>query len=71
MKNLMKSLQTLLEEKNNLQVNIIKTEYRRFEKGDNNTEVRRKVKKLGSLLDEKEDTEHRKQLTKNYKAVPR
>ena len=32
-------------------------------KGDNNTEVWRKVKKkLGSLLGNKEDTEHRKQL---------
>ena len=68
MENLMKFLQKLFAEKNNLQVNI-KTKYRRIKKGDNNTEVRRKVKKLGCLLDNKDDIEHRKQLTKNQQSA--
>ena len=48
--------------KDNLKVNITKTEHTTIERGDNNTELWRNVKKLGSLLGDKEDIERRKQL---------
>ena len=50
----------LLED--NLKSNTSKTEHTIIERGNNGTELWRNVKKLGSLLGDKEDINRRKQL---------
>ena len=45
-----------------LNSNILKTEHTQTEHGNNDTELWRNVKKLGSLLGDKEDINRRKQL---------
>lgn len=47
----------------NLKSNATKTEHTVIERGDNETEMWRKVQKLGSLLGDKEDINRRKQLS--------
>ena len=49
--------------KDNLKSNTLKTEHTIIERGNNNTELWRNVKKLGSLLGDKEDINRRKQLS--------
>ena len=46
----------------NLKVNATKTEYTTLKRGDRNTETWREVKKLGSMLGDREDIARRKQL---------
>ena len=49
--------------KDNLKSNTLKTEHTQIERGNNDTELWRNVKKLGSLLGDKEDINRRKQLS--------
>ena len=49
--------------KDNLKSNTLKTEHTQIEHGNNNTKLWRNVKKLVSLLDNKEDINRRKQLS--------
>ena len=46
--------------KDKLKSNTLKTEYTQIERGNNDTELWRNIKKLGSLLGDKEDTNRRK-----------
>ena len=50
-------------ERHNLKVNEDKTEYTTLKRGNRDTELWRNVKKLGSLLGDKEDVARRKQLS--------
>ena len=49
--------------KDNLKSNTLKTEHTQIERGNNDTELWRNVKKLGSLLGDKEGINGRKQLS--------
>ena len=49
--------------KDNLKSNTLKTEHTQIERGNNDTELWRNVKKLGSLLGDKEDINRTKQLS--------
>ena len=49
--------------KDNLKSNTLKTEHAQIERGNNDTELWRNVKKLESLLGDKEDINRRKQLS--------
>ena len=49
--------------RDNLKSNTLKTEQTEIERGNNDTELFRNVKKLGSLLGDKEDIDRRKQLS--------
>ena len=49
--------------KDNLKSNTLKTEHTQIERGNNGTELWRNVKKLGSLLGDREDINRRKQLS--------
>ena len=49
--------------KDNLKSNTLKTEHTQIERGNNDTELWRNVKKLGSLLGDKEDINRMKKLS--------